>query len=254
MNNKLQIFNNEQFGQVRTLVINNEPHFVGKDVAEALGYTNPQKAVRDHVDRDDRGVNEMDTPSGRQSIMVINESGLYSLIFGSKLEKAKEFKRWVTSEILPSIRKLGSYNSTGVGLLESIQTELQNTKQELSALKQMFYKDKRKQLARKQKMLKISAPLEERLSLVSDEEIMEIIKIALVNGTLKDVNEGIAIDKNIVIAEASKRNIDKYTLNKKLTCSGIVILSSTNYPYKQVRIQGKNKWCYVVKKKERLGV
>lgn len=107
--NELQIFNNEEFGKIRTVTIDNEPWFVGKDVAEALGYTNPQKAVRDHVQEDDRGMNKMDTPSGRQTLAIINESGLYALIFGSKLESAKRFKHWVTSEVLPALRKTGSY-------------------------------------------------------------------------------------------------------------------------------------------------
>lgn len=107
--NELQIFNSEEFGDIRTVTINNEPWFVGKDVATALGYSNPQKAVRDHISEEDRGVNEMDTPSGRQNLAIINESGLYALIFGSKLESAKRFKHWVTSEVLPAIRKTGSY-------------------------------------------------------------------------------------------------------------------------------------------------
>ena len=107
----LQIFKSEEFGEVRTIIIDDEPWFVGKDVAIALGYANPQKAIRDHVNGDDRGVNEMDTPSGRQNLVIINESGLYALIFGSKLESAQRFKRWVTSEILPSIRKHGGYIS-----------------------------------------------------------------------------------------------------------------------------------------------
>lgn len=107
--NELQIFNSEEFGEIRTVTIDNEPWFAGKDVAIALGYTNPQKAVRDHVQEDDRGMNEMDTPSGRQTLTVINESGLYALIFGSKLELAKRFKHWVTSEVLPAIRKNGGY-------------------------------------------------------------------------------------------------------------------------------------------------
>ena len=107
--NNLQIFNSEEFGDIRTVTIDSEPWFVGKDVATALGYSNPQKAVRDHVSEEDRGVNEMDTPSGRQNLAIINESGLYALIFGSKLESAKRFKHWVTSEVLPTIRKTGSY-------------------------------------------------------------------------------------------------------------------------------------------------
>ena len=107
--NELQIFNSEEFGDIRTVTINNEPWFVGKDVAEALGYSEPRSAVSKKLDEADRGVAEMETPSGNQNMTIINESGLYALIFGSKLESAKRFKHWVTSEVLPAIRKTGSY-------------------------------------------------------------------------------------------------------------------------------------------------
>ena len=106
---ELQIFKNEEFGEVRTVTIDNEPWFVGKDVAAALGYSNTRDAISKHVHEDDKGVAKCDTPSGKQEMTVINESGLYALIFGSKLESAKRFKHWVTSEILPSIRKHGGY-------------------------------------------------------------------------------------------------------------------------------------------------
>lgn len=109
MANTLKIFNFES-QEVRTVLINGEPWFVGKDVATILGYNNPQKALRDHVDEEDKGVNEMDTPGGKQPIKIINESGLYSLIISSKLPSAKRFKHWVTSEVLPSIRETGSYS------------------------------------------------------------------------------------------------------------------------------------------------
>lgn len=134
--NELQIFNSEEFGEVRTVTIDNEPWFVGKDVAMALGYTNPQKAVRDHVLEEDRGMNEMDTPSGRQTLAVINESGLYALIFGSKLESAKRFKHWVTSEVLPAIRKTGCYQMNvpqGKELLALAVLEAQKTIEEQNA-------------------------------------------------------------------------------------------------------------------------
>lgn len=110
------VFNNDEFGNVRTVILNNNPWFVGKDVAECLGYTNSKKAIRDHVDDEDKIMGERNvTPSitdklGRvQYPVFINESGLYALIFGSKLDKAKEFKHWVTSEVLPQIRKTGGY-------------------------------------------------------------------------------------------------------------------------------------------------
>lgn len=108
--NDLQIFQNEEFGQVRSIIIDGEPWFVGKDVAEALQYKEPQKAIRTHVDNADKGVSKIDTPGGRQNLIIINESGVYSLIFSSKLPSAKKFKRWVTSEVLPALRKTGSYS------------------------------------------------------------------------------------------------------------------------------------------------
>ena len=107
--NGLQIFRNEEFGEIRTVTIDNEPWFVGKDVAMALGYEKPTDAVRKKVEECDRGISKMETPSGKQDMTIINESGLYSLIFASKLAYAKEFKRWVTGEVLPSIRKHGGY-------------------------------------------------------------------------------------------------------------------------------------------------
>lgn len=107
--NELQVFKNQEFGSVRSLVINNEPWFVGKDVAESLGYTATEKAIRTHIDGDDKGVTEMDTPGGKQKVVIINESGLYSLVLSSKLPSAKKFKRWVTSEVLPALRKTGQY-------------------------------------------------------------------------------------------------------------------------------------------------
>lgn len=109
-NNKLAVFSNPDFGEVRTLEINGEPWFVGKDVATALGYANPSKALIDHVDEEDKLNNETLSSLGQRGGWLINESGLYSLIMNSKLEKAKEFKRWVTSEVLPSIRKTGAYD------------------------------------------------------------------------------------------------------------------------------------------------
>ena len=107
--NELQIFKNEEFGEVRTVTIDNEPWFVGKDVAMALGYQNASKALADHVEECDKLNNESLSSLGQRGGWLINESGLYALIFGSKLESAKRFKYWVTSEVLPAIRKTGGY-------------------------------------------------------------------------------------------------------------------------------------------------
>lgn len=124
MENNLQIFNSQEFGQVRTVVLDGEPWFVGRDVAEILGYKNPNEAIGEHVDAEDKflrcdrgsemlklfsSLKEMQEKLGRQDNWFINESGVYSLIFSSKLPKAKAFKRWVTAEVLPAIRRHGVY-------------------------------------------------------------------------------------------------------------------------------------------------
>ena len=107
----VSLFENPEFGSVRIIVKENgEPLFCGKDVATCLGYSDQAQAVRDRIDDEDKGVVEITTPGGNQKVTFINESGLYSLILGSKLDSAKKFKRWVTSEVLPSIRKTGSYS------------------------------------------------------------------------------------------------------------------------------------------------
>lgn len=134
------VFDNKD---VRTLTIDNEPWFVGKDVASVLGYTNPRKALRDHVDDEDSREERIVTPSGNQATKVINESGLYSLIISSKLPSAKKFKHWVTSEVLPSIRKHGVYATpvtidsiladpdSGIRLLQELKEERRQKEQAL---------------------------------------------------------------------------------------------------------------------------
>ena len=112
MENQITVFASDKFGDVRIVQIGSEPWFVGKDVATALGYGEGKSlanAVANHVDVEDKGVTKMMTPGGKQNVTIINESGLYSLIMSSKLPQAKAFKRWVTSEILPAIRKHGAY-------------------------------------------------------------------------------------------------------------------------------------------------
>lgn len=107
--NELQIFENPEFGAVRTVELNGDPWLVGKDVAQALGYANPRKAMSDHVDEEDKGVTKCDTLGGSQAVTIINESGLYALVLSSKLPTARKFRHWVTSEVLPSIRRHGLY-------------------------------------------------------------------------------------------------------------------------------------------------
>lgn len=132
----LQTFNHTELGSVRTAVINGEPYFVGRDVAAALGYSNPRDALAKHIDDEDKGVAKCDTPGGIQEFTVINESGLYSLILSSRLPAAKKFKRWVTSEVLPAIRKHGVYAvdelladpDTLIAALTQLKAEREKTK------------------------------------------------------------------------------------------------------------------------------
>lgn len=107
--NEMQIFNNPEFGAIRAVELDGEPWFVGKDVAQVLGYQNPSKALADHVEAEDKLNNESLLSLGQRGGWLINESGMYSLVLSSKLPTAKKFKRWVTSEILPAIRKHGTY-------------------------------------------------------------------------------------------------------------------------------------------------
>ena len=131
--NKVKIFNSEEFGDVRTVTINGDPWFVGKDVAAALGFTNPRDAISTHVFDEDKGVESIDTLGGKQKMTVINESGLYALVFGSRLKSAQRFKHWVTSEVLPAIRKTGSYRAPqGKELLALAVLEAQKTIEEQS--------------------------------------------------------------------------------------------------------------------------
>lgn len=136
--NNIQIFNNPEFGDIRTVVIDNEPWFVGKDVADILGYQNGSRDINRHVDEEDKRLTKMVSQGQNRDITVINESGLYSLIFGSKLESAKKFKKWVTSEVLPSIRKTGTYmmpqTTYGkIALLAQGHTELKAEVDEIKA-------------------------------------------------------------------------------------------------------------------------
>lgn len=145
--NEVKIFNSKEFGDVRTVTIDGKPWFVGKDVAEALGYSNSRDALTKHVCSEDKGVAECDTLGGKQKLGIINESGLYALIFGSKLESAQRFKHWVTSEVLPAIRKTGGYQMQApqgkellaLAVLEAQKTiEAQNEEIERMRPKEIF--------------------------------------------------------------------------------------------------------------------
>ena len=129
MKNELKIFENEAFGKVRVIERNNEPWFVGKDVAGILGYSDLNKAISMHVDEEDKKLNDKTSSSfGQRGATLINESGLYSLILSSKLPATKQFKRWVTSEILPTIRKTGSYSVNQDMKAKEVEARLNNSR------------------------------------------------------------------------------------------------------------------------------
>lgn len=145
----LTVFKNETFGEIRTLEIDKEPWFVGKDVAAALGYGEGKSlanAVAKHVDTEDKGVTEMMTPGGKQQMVIINESGLYSLVLSSKLPTAKQFKRWVTSEVLPAIRKHGIYTLDNMlddpdALINALQAYKKERQEKLALQQAVAIKD-----------------------------------------------------------------------------------------------------------------
>ena len=205
-NNKIQAFNNEEFGEVRTVMVSGEPWFVGKDVAVALGYTNPQKAIRDHVDDEDRTVNESFTVNGTMGVLI-NESGLYSLVMSSKLPDARQFKRWVTGTVLPAIRKTGGY----------IQGEETMSDDDLIAralvMAQKKIELREKELREKDELLELQKPKVEFADHVTDSEN--------------------AIDMGTFAKYGQKAGIDmgRNTLFKWLRGQGI--LMENNVPYQR---------------------
>lgn len=157
---RFKIYKKEEFGEVRTVIINNEPYFVGNDVATILGYAEPRSTVSKKVDAEDRGVAKLETPSGMQEMTVINESGLYALILGSKLESAKRFKHWVTSEVLPTIRKTGGYvNSDDLFIETYLKHADENTKtmfrQTLGTIRQQneIIEEQKKEISHKEDVI-----------------------------------------------------------------------------------------------------
>lgn len=193
------VFNNDEFGNIRTVILNNNPWFVGKDVAECLGYTNSKKAIRDHVDDEDKIMGERNvTPSitdklGRvQYPVFINESGLYALIFGSKLDSAKEFKHWVTSEVLPQIRKTGGYipidkEDDDLTIMAKALNIMQNT---------LVQKDEL--LAQKEEVINQQKPLVDFANTVSATETM--VDMKTMAKLLEKENQDIHMGRNKLFA------------------------------------------------------
>lgn len=172
---EVTIFENKDFGKVRTMEINGEPWFVGKDVADALGFTNSRKALADHVDEEDKQIIQrsqivtLEIPN--RGLTIINESGVYSLVFGSKLPEAKKFKRWVTSEVLPAIRKHGSYTQQTENLTEDAFIYLFQSQKEI--------KQEQAQMKSDITYLKEESPIAPEIKLVIEKERKAVVTKAL---------------------------------------------------------------------------
>lgn len=149
--NEIQVFNSEQFGEIRTAGTAQEPIFCAADICRALGYSNGRKAISDHCDEGDVTKRDTPTSSGVQSMTFVNESGMYSLIFGSKLESAKQFKKWVTSDVLPSIRKHGMYATEAT--VESMLNDPENA----ILMLQAYQRERKERLAAQQQVEKLEA-------------------------------------------------------------------------------------------------
>jgi anti-repressor protein len=149
--NDIQVFNSEQFGEIRTAGTAQEPIFCAADICRALGYSNGRKAISDHCDEGDVTKRDTPTSSGVQSMTFVNESGMYSLIFGSKLESAKQFKKWVTSDVLPSIRKHGMYATEAT--VESMLNDPENA----ILMLQAYQRERKERLAAQQQVEKLEA-------------------------------------------------------------------------------------------------
>lgn len=167
MSKEITVFNKEEFGEVRSITIDGEPWFVGKDIAKALEYKNPERELRKKVDERDKGVTKMVTPGGEQDIIIINESGFYSLVLLSKNAKAKEFKYWVTSEVLPSIRKTGAYHLSPAQQIAQMREERLRMKEE-NHLRKVTLEEKKVTLTHLNRMLKAVTDEEVKYSLMSE--------------------------------------------------------------------------------------
>lgn len=188
---EFMIFNKEEFGSVRTMEIDGEPWFVGKDVAMSLGYSNTPKAIRDHVDEEDKLTERFVLSGQNRKIIIINESGLYSLIFSSEISQAKKFKRWITSEVIPSIRKTGSYSISENNNSELLN-EINNLKQELAEIKTILVPSQPNYFLWKKT---IANPLVESISKILNLPIADTYKVIYDDMTSHGFSQPFAMDR-----------------------------------------------------------
>lgn len=187
---EIVLFNNPDFGQIRTMMIDGEPWFVGKDVASILGYTNTAKAIRDHVDNEDKLTERIVLSGQNREVIFINESGLYSLILSSKLPTAKQFKHWVTSEVLPSIRKTGSYGITANNA--ELLAAIANLKQEVSEMKSLIIPTQPNYFLWKKNIV---TPLIKSVSNILGTSVADTYKVIYDDMALKGFNQSYAMNR-----------------------------------------------------------
>ena len=180
MKNELKTFTNDTFGSIRGIEIDGEGWLVGRDVAKALGYKNISDALKKHVDEEDKGVAKCDTLGGIQEMTVINESGFYSLVLGSKLPNAKKFKKWVTSEVLPSIRKHGMYATDELldnpDLLIQIATKLKEER-ELNKRLQEENEEKNKLIEKQKPKAEFYDEIIDSTTVIGMKEVADILNV-----------------------------------------------------------------------------
>lgn len=265
---ELQIFSNEEFGQIRTVEIDGEIYFVGKDITEVLGYANASKAITDHVDEEDKLNNESLSSLGQRGGWLINESGLYSLILSSKMPNAKKFKRWVTSEILPTLRKTGSYEMPNAKKSRSNRTALSSANMMVKNVMSVLEKAKVEPvfIAAEVKRLYTDLGYEVKAPLVTDKETMpklydctEIAReLGIYSANNNPHNQAVSViikklhipDSEIITTAFSRNGHDDVTIQYKSSVLEDVKawLSENNYP---ARIpyedsKGNKKACTVV--------
>ena len=267
---ELQIFNNEEFGQIRTVEIDGEIYFVGKDVTEILGYSNPRKAIIDHVDEEDKtdGVTIRDSIGREQNPVCINESGLYSLILSSKMPNAKKFKRWVTSEILPTLRKTGSYEMPNAKKNKSNRTALSSANMMVKNVMSVLEKAKVEPvfIAAEVKRLYTDLGYELKAPLVTDKETMSKLydctdiakELGIYSANDNPHNQAVSViikklhipDSEIITTAFSQNGHDGVTIQYKPSVLDDVKawLSENNYPARipYVDSKGNKKACTVM--------
>lgn len=196
--NELQVFKDNEFGQIRTLLIKEVPYFVGKDIADALGYERADNAIRAHVDEEDKLMHSISASGQNRNMTIINESGLYSLILSSKLPNAKKFKRWVTSDVLPSIRKTGSYTA---GSTDKDDVKLMNARSRMANT--YLRLAKAETLSTEYKNILVSKASQ----VLAGEEIIPLPKLSQKTMTASEVGEELGISSNMVGRLANKNDL-----------------------------------------------